>query len=82
MRPADVPRDGLPVIGRGAQLYPDDLLGAPDARPGGPLDPSAAALATYVSLLLADGVTLDQVEPQYLRRPDVTMSAGRKSVLG
>jgi tRNA threonylcarbamoyladenosine biosynthesis protein TsaB len=80
--PADVPLDGLPVVGRGAQLYPAELLGAPDAEPRGPLDPSAAAMATYVALLLADGTTLDQVEPQYLRRPDVTMSAGRKSVLG
>ena len=30
----------------------------------------------------AAGATLDQIEPQYLRRPDVTMSAAHKSVLG
>jgi tRNA A37 threonylcarbamoyladenosine modification protein TsaB len=81
-RPADVPRDGLPVIGRGAQLYPAELLGSPDVEPLGPLDPSAAALAACTALLLAEGATLDQIEPQYLRRPDVTESAGRKSVLG
>jgi tRNA threonylcarbamoyl adenosine modification protein YeaZ len=81
-RPADVPTDGLPVVGRGAQLYPADLLGSPEAEPLGPLDPSAAALATYTAQLLAAGATLDQIEPQYLRRPDVTMSAGHKSVLG
>jgi tRNA threonylcarbamoyl adenosine modification protein YeaZ len=81
-RPADVPTDGLPVIGRGAQLYPAELLGSPDVEPLGPLDPSAAALATYTTQLLDAGATLDQIEPQYLRRPDVTMSAGHKSVLG
>ena len=81
-RPADVPTDGLPVIGRGAQLYPAELLGSPDVEPLGPLDPSAAALATYTAQLLDAGATLDQIEPQYLRRPDVTMSAGHKSVLG
>jgi tRNA threonylcarbamoyladenosine biosynthesis protein TsaB len=81
-RPADVPTDGLPVVGRGAQLYPAELLGSPDVEPLGPLDPSAAALATYTAQLLAAGATLDQIEPQYLRRPDVTMSAGHKSVLG
>lgn len=81
-RPADVPVDGLPVVGRGGQLYPAELLGSADAEPVGPLDPSAAALATYTAQLLAGGAVLDQIEPQYLRRPDVTESAGRKSVLG
>jgi tRNA threonylcarbamoyl adenosine modification protein YeaZ len=81
-RPADVPTEGLPVVGRGAQLYAAELLGGPDVEPLGPLDPSAAALATYTAQLLATGTTLDQIEPQYLRRPDVTMSAGHKSVLG
>jgi hypothetical protein len=32
--------------------------------------------------MLASGASLDDVAPQYLRRPDVTMSAGHKSVLG
>lgn len=81
-RPADVQTEGLPVIGRGAQLYPADLLGSADAEPTGPLDPSAAALGTYTARLLAAGQHLDGVEPQYLRRPDVTMATSRKSALG
>jgi tRNA threonylcarbamoyl adenosine modification protein YeaZ len=81
-RPADVPRDGGPVLGRGARLYPTELLGSPDAEPVGPLDPSAAARAPFAAQLLAAGRTLVHVEPQYLRRPDVTMSTGHKSVLG
>jgi hypothetical protein len=81
-RPADVPVDGLPVVGRGAQLYPAELLGSADAAPVGPLDPSAAALASYTAQLLATGATLDDTAPQYLRRPDVTMSTSRKSALG
>ncbi len=80
-RPVDVPT-GLPVVGRGAQLYPAELLGSAGAVPVGPLDPSAAALGTYAAELLAAGHRLDQVEPQYLRRPDVTEPSGRKSVLG
>lgn len=81
-RPADVRTEGLPVVGRGAQLYPAELLGGADAEPTGPLDPSAAALGTYAAQLLRSGTILDDVAPQYLRRPDVTESAGRKSVLG
>lgn len=80
-RPADVPAD-VPVVGRGAQLYPAELLGDADAKPIGPLDPSAAALATYTAQLLAAGADLNHIEPQYLRRPDVTESSGRKSVIG
>jgi tRNA threonylcarbamoyl adenosine modification protein YeaZ len=80
-RPSEVPAD-LPVVGRGAQLYPAELLGDADAEPVGPLDPSAAALASYAAALLASGRKLDHIEPQYLRRPDVTASSGRKSVLG
>jgi tRNA threonylcarbamoyl adenosine modification protein YeaZ len=80
-RPADVPKDGVPVVGRGAHLYPAELV-SPDAEPRGPLDPSAAALATYTARLLASGESLDDVAPQYLRRPDVTMAASRKSALG
>ncbi|GAB3590631.1 tRNA (adenosine(37)-N6)-threonylcarbamoyltransferase complex dimerization subunit type 1 TsaB [Angustibacter peucedani] len=76
-RPADVPLDGRPVVGRGASLYPDDL-----GDPVGPLDPSAAALASAVVRLLAAGADLSDVEPRYLRRPDVHEGGGRKSVLG
>jgi len=76
-RPADVPRDGRPVVGRGAELYAGDLGPAV-----APLDPSAGALARLVVRRLAEGADLSDVEPLYLRRPDVHESAGRKSVLG
>jgi tRNA threonylcarbamoyladenosine biosynthesis protein TsaB len=76
-KPAEVAHvlSGLPVIGRGAVLYAD-ALGVADA------DvveyPSAEVLAAGVAT-----ATLDVVapEPLYLRRPDVTMSGGPKSVL-
>ena len=76
-RPADVPRDGRPVVGRGAELYAGDL--GPALRP---LDPSAGALARLVVRRLALGTDLSDVEPLYLRRPDVHVAAGPKSVLG
>ena len=76
-RPADVPRDGRPVVGRGAELYAAQLGPAL-----APLDPSAGALARLVVRRLAAGEDLSDVEPRYLRRPDVHESAGRKSVLG
>lgn len=74
-RPADVQRDGRPVVGRGAQLYAD-LLG--DAV--GPLDPSGAALARLVVAGLDAGAVFDQLEPRYLRRPDVMEPVARKRV--
>src|SRR3954452_10727582 len=76
-KPADVAHvlAGLPVIGRGAVLY-GETLGLPA---GDVIEyPSAEVLATGV----ANG-TLDVVPPVplYLRRPDVTLSGGPKSVL-
>jgi tRNA threonylcarbamoyladenosine biosynthesis protein TsaB len=76
-RAADVPRDGRRVVGRGAELYAAELGPAV-----APLDPSAAALAVLVLRRLARGDDLSDVEPRYLRRPDVHEAAGRKSVLG
>ena len=76
-RAADVPRDDRPVVGRGAELYAADLGPAL-----GPLDPSAGALARLVLRRLALGTDLSDVEPLYLRRPDVHVAAGPKSVLG
>ena len=53
---------GLPVLGRGAGLYPDALTAL-----AGPSDPRAAALAQAV----ADGTVQElPLEPMYLRRPD------------
>lgn len=80
---SDVPVGGVPCVGRGARLYADDLPG-PD---GGPLDPSAAALAALAvaaldgaGSLLSGGV-LVPVVPLYLRRPDVHEPGVRKRVL-
>lgn len=54
---------GVPVFGRGAQLYADVLQGRQ-----GPLDPSADVLAAGV----AAGTFAElPLEPLYLRRPDV-----------
>jgi tRNA threonylcarbamoyl adenosine modification protein YeaZ len=76
-RAADVPRAGRRVVGRGAELYAAELGPAV-----GPLDPSAGALALLVVRRVARGDDLSDVEPRYLRRPDVHESAGPKSVLG
>lgn len=53
---------GLPVVGRGAALYPDLLVDG-----GGPLDVEAADLARAV---VAGTVEELPLEPLYLRRPD------------
>jgi tRNA threonylcarbamoyl adenosine modification protein YeaZ len=55
---------GVPVVGRGAQLYPDFL-----AAQAGPLDPSAGILAGGVA---AGSFVELPLEPLYLRRPDVS----------
>jgi len=77
---ADVPRHGLPVVGRGAVLYPDAL-----GRAFEPLEPSAAALATIAARALRQGAVGPGVlltpEPLYLRRPDAVEPGGRKRVL-
>ena len=76
-KPAEVAHvlSGLPVIGRGAVLYAD-VLGVVDGDVAE--YPSAEVLATGVATRTLEVVT---PEPLYLRRPDVTMSAGPKSVL-
>jgi tRNA threonylcarbamoyladenosine biosynthesis protein TsaB len=82
--PDAVPREGLPVVGRGARLYSDHL------GPGlEPLEPLAGALATIaVRALAGDAGPSDQAvypllapDPLYLRRPDAVASTGRKRVL-
>jgi tRNA threonylcarbamoyladenosine biosynthesis protein TsaB len=76
-RPADVAHvlAGLPVIGRGAVLYAEALgLDTDDV----PEYPSAEVLALGVATGTLPVVAPD---PLYLRRPDVTMSGGPKSVL-
>ncbi|MEV4562381.1 tRNA (adenosine(37)-N6)-threonylcarbamoyltransferase complex dimerization subunit type 1 TsaB [Nonomuraea sp. NPDC049419] len=75
-RPADVPTEGLPVVGAGAQLYPD-LLG--DGA-GAPPYPYAGALAALAAERLAKGVALDPPRPIYLRRPDAVVPGAPKKV--
>jgi tRNA threonylcarbamoyladenosine biosynthesis protein TsaB len=64
--PADLTElhPGMPVVGRGAALYPDAL-----AVLEGPVDPSGAALARAV---VTGSVRELPLEPLYLRRPDAT----------
>lgn len=66
-RPADLAarHPNLPVVGRGASLYPD-LLSAAE----GPADAQAADLARAVVAGVATEVPL---EPLYLRRPDAVV---------
>jgi tRNA threonylcarbamoyladenosine biosynthesis protein TsaB len=76
--PAALPRLERPVVGRGAELYPEYLGPALE-----PFEPSAGALARLAVRALIGGESglLLPVEPLYLRRPDATAPAGRKRVL-
>lgn len=79
-RPADLAdrlAADVPVVGRGAAVYADEL--ARSAPPlDGPLDPDAAVLAQAV----VDGrVELLAVEPLYLRRPDAQVPGPMKPVV-
>jgi tRNA threonylcarbamoyl adenosine modification protein YeaZ len=71
-RPADLAalHRGVPVFGRGAELYADVL----NAQPG-PLDPSAAVLAAGIAAGTFDELPL---QPLYLRRPDVAQPTAPK----
>jgi len=85
-RAANVPRDGLPVVGFGAVLYPEAL-----GPPVEPLEPSAADLAELTVRALtvqaptgperAGEAGLLPLRPLYLRRPDAVVPAARKRVL-
>jgi tRNA threonylcarbamoyl adenosine modification protein YeaZ len=61
---------GVPVFGRGAELYAEVLNHEP-----GPLDPSAAVLAAGVAAGTFNELPL---QPLYLRRPDVAQPAAPK----
>lgn len=74
-RPADVPVEGLPVVGAGAGLYPD-ALGAPRD----PAYPYAGFLAALAAERIAAGVPLDEPRPIYLRRPDAVAPGAPKRV--
>lgn len=82
LAPADLPRGGLPVVGRGGSLYPD-LLGPVV----GPADVAAADVAALAVAALTGGVkepirtVLLPVRPLYLRHPDAVEPGTRKRVL-
>ncbi|HUS22287.1 MAG TPA: tRNA (adenosine(37)-N6)-threonylcarbamoyltransferase complex dimerization subunit type 1 TsaB [Aeromicrobium sp.] len=61
---------GVPVFGRGAELYADVLNHEP-----GPLDPSAAVLAAGIAAGTFNELPL---QPLYLRRPDVAQPTAPK----
>ena len=66
----------LPVIGRGAVLYPQWF-----GRRVGPLDVSAGALAGLAARAMAAGEQLRPADPMYLRRPDATPMAPHRLVV-
>jgi tRNA threonylcarbamoyladenosine biosynthesis protein TsaB len=73
--------EGVPVLGRGATLYPEEF-----APPPGPLDVDAAAVAELAVQGLggpgpSERITLLPPEPLYLRRPDAAPPGARKRVL-
>ena len=79
-RAADLPSEvrGLPVVGRGADLYPDQL---PNPLPAGPRDVDPGALADLAVQLRGgghpdSGTGLLDPEPLYLRRPDAVAAPG------
>lgn len=77
-KPADLAADlrERPVLGRGAELYPDLL---PHGLPL--LDVSAGALGGFVTATLARGEELLEPAPLYLRRPDAVPQSERKPAL-
>jgi tRNA threonylcarbamoyladenosine biosynthesis protein TsaB len=72
------PEGPLPVVGRGAVLYPEHL-----GEALGPLEADAGDLAAVAVLGLTGELpaVLLPPEPLYLRRPDATEPGSRKRVL-
>ena len=80
---ADVRREGVRVVGGGAELYPAALGPRPGRQEGpGPLDVDAAHLAAVAVAALAGtgGWELLPPAPLYLRRPDAVEPGARKRV--
>ncbi|TDD20389.1 tRNA (adenosine(37)-N6)-threonylcarbamoyltransferase complex dimerization subunit type 1 TsaB [Nonomuraea diastatica] len=75
-RPAEVPVEGLPVVGAGAALYPEIYGNRSDVPPY----PDAGALAALAAERLAEGAPLDPPRPIYLRRPDAVAPGAPKRV--
>jgi tRNA threonylcarbamoyl adenosine modification protein YeaZ len=76
-RPAQVPVEGLPVVGAGADLY-REILGQEGSDC--PPYPYAGALAALAAERLAEGLPLDPPRPIYLRRPDAVEPGAPKRV--
>ena len=74
-RPVELPVEGRPVVGRGADLYAVEL--GPRV---GPADPAASALAAFAVGELAAGRPLLAPDPLYLRRPDAVVPGPPKPV--
>ena len=87
--PDGVPRDGLLVAGRGAELYPRALGGLVSAVTStvipavipAVLDVTGAGVARLAVRRILAGTPDDGVEPLYLRRPDAAVPGARKRVL-
>ena len=76
-RPDDVPVAGRPVVGRGADLYPDAAGPVGRARSTRP----PRRWPHLAVQLLDTGADLSDLSPRYLRRPDVHEGGPRKTVL-
>ncbi|MEU8246990.1 tRNA (adenosine(37)-N6)-threonylcarbamoyltransferase complex dimerization subunit type 1 TsaB [Nonomuraea sp. NPDC048916] len=74
-RPADVPVQGMPVVGAGADLYPEVL-----GESSGPPYPYAGSLAALAAERIEAGTPLDRPRPIYLRRPDAVVPGAPKRV--
>ena len=70
----DIPGRSVPAVGAGASKYADEFPGH-----RGPLHPDPGTLARIAADLVRAGVPAD-LSPMYLRRPDATVSPGRKRV--
>jgi len=66
---------GLPLVGRAAGLYPDDLDGVPAFAAS---DPDAASLGQVARLYLLAGKALRDTSPLYLRESDARVPGPRK----
>ncbi|MDQ0735735.1 tRNA (adenosine(37)-N6)-threonylcarbamoyltransferase complex dimerization subunit type 1 TsaB [Arthrobacter agilis] len=71
---ASLPK-GMPLAGRAAGLYPDDLDGLPDFTAS---DPDAASLGRVARQRLLSGEPLRDTAPLYLRESDAKVPGPRK----
>jgi tRNA threonylcarbamoyl adenosine modification protein YeaZ len=76
--PLEVAGLGLPVVGPGAEQYPEAFAEVvADPRP---CHPTAAALGEVALRALAGGTALPEAWPHYLRRPDASPPGSPKRV--